>query len=334
MPLPEILGGIASLGMGLLGNQLNNKNQLEQQQKLIEQQTAAQKQLGLFNQGLAYDMWLKTNYTAQAEQMRKAGLNIGLMYKGAGEGGTTAGGQASNSVTGGQANPNGIGMGLQMALNTMMQKAQIKNIEADTQLKETEAGKKVGPETDAIRAGIDNMKQATSNAEIQNSILKYEAELKAIEANKANMTQEEYIKQAALATDKLRGEVKSAGAKGNVDEATQNNLIQLAQQVNNDMNVKIEAGKVGIEQTKATTAQTQQQTTNLEQDEIQKIIENGMRENGIQPHDNAIFRKTLEALNAMEVKPAEVGRKMKIIMLWMKGEAGEQTIEHLKKLLQ
>ena len=35
------------------------------------------------------DLWNKTNYPAQVEQMRKAGLNIGLMYNGQGQGGQT-----------------------------------------------------------------------------------------------------------------------------------------------------------------------------------------------------------------------------------------------------
>ena len=56
-------------------------------------------------------MWDDTNFAAQVEQLKKAGLSIGLMYGNGGAGGaTTAGGQGS-----GPGNPgtNAVGMGLQ-----------------------------------------------------------------------------------------------------------------------------------------------------------------------------------------------------------------------------
>ena len=85
---------LASAGLGLLLENHNDKRQIEQQQKLQQLQIQGQMQLGAFNQKLAKEMWEYTNYPAQVEQMKKAGLNVGLLYKGAGAGGTTSGGQA------------------------------------------------------------------------------------------------------------------------------------------------------------------------------------------------------------------------------------------------
>ena len=43
-------------------------------------------------QARAYEMWEKTNYDAQVEQMKKAGLSPALMYGQAGAGGGTVSG--------------------------------------------------------------------------------------------------------------------------------------------------------------------------------------------------------------------------------------------------
>jgi hypothetical protein len=111
-----MLGAINSIG-GHLYDQWNINQQMDNQMELMDYQTENQLQLmqqqfynqtGLNVQGheLQFQMWLKTNYPAQVEQMKKAGLNPALMYKGAGPGGTT-GSQGGGAAAGGSA---GLGM--------------------------------------------------------------------------------------------------------------------------------------------------------------------------------------------------------------------------------
>lgn len=326
---------------GIATSIYNNKQQEKQQNKLNKDQVKYQKELGRFNQELAMETWEKTNYTAQREQMEKAGLNVGLMYGGQGHGGTTSGGQAAGGVTGGQANPNSLGMGLEAGLSAIRAKAEIENIKANTEKQKAETAKTAGVDTASTEASINAIKQSTQNAEMQAKILEYEQQLKSIEANKANLTQAEIVQQTQIATQKLADEARSAKVKGAIDEATAENLIRQAELINTETATKIASGKAGIEQTKAATEQTKagteqtkQTTTNLKQDEIQKTLENALRKNGIQPSDNALFRKVLETLNEMGAQPAEIGKKAKIIMLWLKGQAGEQTTAHLKELLK
>ena len=85
------------------------------------------------------------------------------------------------------------------------------------------------------------------------------------------------------ATEKLKDEARSAKVKGNIDEATEKNVVKNANLVNRNLTVQ-------IGNTKATTEQTKQATQNLKQDEIQKTLENELRKNGIQPGDNATMR--------------------------------------------
>jgi hypothetical protein len=75
-----------------------------------------QYQRGLNQQGhdLQMDMWNKTNYGAQVEHMKNAGLNPALMYKGAGAGGTT-GSQGGGSASMGSSQQGKV-MDLQNAL--------------------------------------------------------------------------------------------------------------------------------------------------------------------------------------------------------------------------
>lgn len=331
MPFP-ILGMLAMAGASVASALLNNRAQRKQQERLMKDQIKGQKEMGRFNQQLAMDTWEQTNYEAQRRQMQKAGLNVGLMYNGQGHGGTTQGGSAAGSVTGGQANDNPLGMGLQLGLQTMMQKAQIKNIEANTEKTKAETAKTAGVDTDAVNTAIVALKQSTQNAEMQNQIMEYEKAIKQIEANKANMTQDEIIAQTEIATQKLESETRSAKIKAQIDEATEQNIIKQAQLVNNEMTVKIESGKAGIEQTKASTEQTKQNTQNLKQDEIEKVLHNQLRANGIEPKDSAPMRIVSRVLSNAKTSLQEIQGKTKAIIAWLKGENGEQTEERFKQI--
>ena len=89
--MPDILSGAASTllgaGLGILTGGYNDQRQIEQQKKLMEMQSqydAIASQRNLENQ---LKLWDATNYPSQVAQMQKAGLSVGLMYKGGGQSG-------------------------------------------------------------------------------------------------------------------------------------------------------------------------------------------------------------------------------------------------------
>lgn len=129
---------VAGQGLGLIFGAIGRKAQQNQQERLNEQQIKAQAKMGALNNQQALDLWNKTNYGAQVEHMKEAGLNIGLMYGGAGAGGST--GANAGSVTGGQAEgaSQQTAMGLQLASQLSLMKAQKENIEADTEQKKAQ----------------------------------------------------------------------------------------------------------------------------------------------------------------------------------------------------
>lgn len=126
-----------AIGMGL--QSINDKRQIKQQKKLTDIQVNAQNQMTNYNMERQLELWDKTNYSAQKEQLKKAGLNPGLIYGMGGGGGATTS-IATGNVSAGSAPAGGreiadmIGMGLQYKLLD----AQRKNIEADTANKQAD----------------------------------------------------------------------------------------------------------------------------------------------------------------------------------------------------
>lgn len=238
----EVLG----TGLGMLTANWNDRRQLEQQKKLNDLQVQSQARMGAINQGLALDLWEKTNYAAQVEQLQKAGLNVGLMYKSAGEGGRTN--TPTGSITGATAPGGGgeLGMGMQLGLQNLLMKAQIENINADTHKKNVEATKTGGPDTAAVLAGIENLKTVTDNNRIQGEIMKLDKTLKEIETNIAQETAETVIQRAILSTNSLVETVRQQRNANAITEGTMTSIITQSNNAVEEQLLRISAQKLGL----------------------------------------------------------------------------------------
>lgn len=158
-------GALAGKALGIG----SGARQIKQQQKLQDQQIKGNKEMADYNQQKQMEMWRDTNYTAQREQMMKAGLNPGLMYGMSGGGGTTTGSGSGGSVQGATADGEvaRTGMGLQMASQLALLNAQKENIEADTANKKAQTGQTtVTTETEkgTQQAKIDQAKTEAQTA--------------------------------------------------------------------------------------------------------------------------------------------------------------------------
>ena len=96
--------GAKSLDEALWGDYYRDK-EVEQSQKLLDQQTTAQSKLMKQSKDQQLAMWNATNYEAQVSHLEAAGLNPALMYGAGGGGGSTTAG----SGAGGQASASGAG---------------------------------------------------------------------------------------------------------------------------------------------------------------------------------------------------------------------------------
>lgn len=216
----QLAQGAAGMGMGLIGQGIADKRQIKQQRRLQDMQMQGQKEMTEFNYGKQLQMWKDTNYKAQMEQLKMAGLNPGLLY---GMGG--AGGQSTNitqgNVTGGTA-PTGGGEvmgGMGMALNLGLLRAQKENIEADT------ANKKATTEK---TSGVD-----TKLGETEVGLKTVETELKKIDLAINKETSESKIREiqahaesALQAADQSRftTQISEDTYKAQIDEIIQRSL--------------------------------------------------------------------------------------------------------------
>lgn len=155
MPFP-LIPAIAGAVLGIGAKAVDNAQQRRQQQKLNEDNMKYEKEMTDYNVEKQYDMWQRTNYGAQKEQLQKAGLNPGLMYGMSGAGGATANistGSSPNSQanTGGGAGEH-MGMGIQMELL----QAQKRVLESQAAKNEAEAAKTAGVDTANVQADTEN----------------------------------------------------------------------------------------------------------------------------------------------------------------------------------
>ena len=125
--------GVNSLNETLWGNYYRDK-EVEQSQRLLDQQTEAQSKLMKQSKDQQLAMWNATNYGAQVSHLEEAGLNPALMYGADGGGGSTTAG----SGAGGQATASGAGK--QQLLHDRTRPIDIANITvAAAQAKKLEA---------------------------------------------------------------------------------------------------------------------------------------------------------------------------------------------------
>lgn len=198
-----MLPAAAGVVGGMIGQIGARRRQMEDQQKLQDMQVRGQKEMLEAQRQKEMQMWQDTNYSAQVDQMKQAGINPALLYGKGGGGGTTVGG-GGMSVSGGQASTSAqttqasTGMGMMMG-QLAMQAAQMELIKAQTNKTNVEANKIGGIDTE-LATTENKFKQIMVSLEGQS--LEYKLDKLAQEVNIAE------------------GQASSALAKGNVDEVT------------------------------------------------------------------------------------------------------------------
>ena len=168
-------------------------------------------------------MWKDTNYAAQVEEMKKAGLSIGLMYGKGGAGGTTTGAGATGVSA--PTAPTGMGMigGSQLAAqmaNIELTKAQTENVKADTE-------RKLGVDKSKVEAEIGNLIETTNNQKIQGRLMEIEEDMKGIELEIKDRTKEDSInaigQQIQLSNQQINWWVR----KNYTEESTKEKQIEI-----------------------------------------------------------------------------------------------------------
>jgi len=186
----EGVGAVSGL-LGMIGQKKREERQQKRQMELNNQQKQNQRELNEHGASLAMQMWRDTNYSAQMQEMRKAGLNPSLMYGGSGAGGTTASAGSGGSAAGGsaamsQGMPEMMGIDNMLAMKRLANETKIaegtKNkLDSEANLNKTRENEIKGIDYDTKQEGIELSKQ--QRAKIQKDMEKVGAEIRNMNAN-------------------------------------------------------------------------------------------------------------------------------------------------------
>ena len=247
--IAAIGGGLLSQGLGglvggLFQNNANNK-QLEQQSKLMDLQAFYNRQMLDYQNERAFDLANRMSYKWQVEQMKKAGLNVGLMYsKGGGSQPTM--GTGSANVNAPQAMPQ------TMVMDMAAQTANIELAKAQAEKAKAEAKKISGVDTMIGEKTIENLTQGIENMKVRQRLEATQANIADIdEAIKAG-TFEEALSIIRNTSRQLNAAANIAEGDSDVNKATVNTRINTAKQELINKTIEADVMKQGIEVDKAT----------------------------------------------------------------------------------
>jgi hypothetical protein len=186
-----MLGKLMGVALGNAETRRGNKVE----RGMMQQQYQNQRNLNQQGHELQMDMWNKTNYGAQLQHMKDAGLNPGLMYGMGGGGGTTAGSQGGGSAAKGSAQKQMGIEGLMAAAQTELINAQKRNVDADTQNKKDE-NPNIEKQGFNIDANTQNLMANNAKAieEIKNLVIQNKKDFETAMSDIAGITAENAIK--------------------------------------------------------------------------------------------------------------------------------------------
>ena len=104
--------------------------------------------------------------------------------------------------------------------------AQKKNIEADTNLKEADANKTSGVDTDEKKVTIDNIIAQTKNEETKNKLMEVQTNLLKIQEAESNMSREDRMYEIKMRMRKTTEEVRQLSRNNEIGEETKNEIVE------------------------------------------------------------------------------------------------------------
>nr|WAE43727.1 MAG: DNA pilot protein [Microviridae sp.] len=275
-PAAGVIGAGVGTALGIGLNSINNQNQLSQNQALLNQQQQYNENLSQFNEGVQLDLWNKTNYAAQEQQMEQAGINPSMIWaKGMGAGGTTAANTVSTSQPSVSSNPAmDIENSVRMTQEERRLEAEIPNKMADTGNKLTDTQLKVAETINTkARTEMQNMQNQITDTELPNleEIINQTSNKLRAEANKEFAQHSLTQQQVDLMTHTWNQQLASIGIE---------NALKKAQTANVDQNTQASiAGvqqawaNIKIAQQNAMTNKDNAQTNSLNQKVNQGMLE-------------------------------------------------------------
>lgn len=251
------IGGVVNMGMGLLGQAFGNQMQRGQQQALSDQQLAANEKLSDYNFANQLKFWQETNYPAQVEQLKEAGLNPALLYAKGGPGGSTG------SPT------SGMGMGIAApSTNQAATMIESENAAADIRLKNAQAANieaQTPQEANLMNAQIASITQGVQNQQATEILTKAQTQLQNLQNTMQGATIDDQIAQIKATATEIEQQSQQAVRNNYIDANTMNAKIKTIQGI-------MLGTFLQNQLTQAQTGQANSQT-NLNKQQIQESIQ-------------------------------------------------------------
>lgn len=257
------VGGVINSGIGLGIQAIQNQMQRGQNQALTDQQLSANEKLSEFNMDQQYQMWLKTNYPAQVEQLNKAGLNPALLYAKGGPGGTT--GSPSGGAGMGIASPGNINgaqniiAAQEAAADIKLKNAQAENIAAQTP-----------QEADLMKTQIASLNQGIQNQQAQKILTEAQTTLQNLNNTMTSATVDDQIAQIKAAATTIEQQSQQAVRNNFIDANTMNDKIKT---IHNIM-----LGTFLENQLKSKNIQYTQEQINMTVKQMSIMVQNNMKD--------------------------------------------------------
>lgn len=159
----DVAKGVVGGLLGKIGQKAQDARQVKQQAKLNRLSIEGNKEMSEFERQQQMKMWEDTNYSAQKEQLEKAGLNAGLLYGMGGAGGASVGGGSGMSINSGTAGDPNAGQANQIGM--AMMGAQLDMMKANTEKTKAETEKISGVDTESGKQDIIGKQFANELAE-------------------------------------------------------------------------------------------------------------------------------------------------------------------------
>nr|WAE43695.1 MAG: DNA pilot protein [Microviridae sp.] len=272
--------------------------------KMMDIQLAHQEELNKQGQELAMQTWKDTNYPAQVEMLKAAGLNPALLYSKGGSGGTTnsgSGGSAA-SIPVAQASPTKYMDILQIQSAVDLNKALADKARAETP--------QIAPNAEV---GRTKTSAEAENVKADTVLKQVDTKFRQIQTNFAEQSFDENLKQIVQNNQQAANQIRISGAQVKESEATVNDKIKQIQQNTIKQGLEMALLKEGILKTQA---ETDRYRAEIEQ-WSQEISQNWEK---INQKDREIeIQKSLTKFNTS--LPAKIGQWTGIIGNILKGSA-------------
>ena len=241
-----LIDGIIGLFAGPLQDQVIGDQQVSRQKNLMDYQMRHQ-----------LEMWQRTNYPAQVEMMKRAGLNPALMYGQAGAGGQIGVTAPSGGQGTGGTNPfAGAGQDI---IGLMLAKSQARLNEAKAAEAEAKAESTKGIDTEVKQFQIQNIIANTHNTEAQTKLTEIQTQINDVNAKIQRATAEEQMNIITTTMLKQSQELEILRNQRYISDQTEETIIKQTKATLAQTYVETQLKQQGITESKARVQQIYEQ---------------------------------------------------------------------------